>query len=223
MDKIDGPLRNLSQIERNAEPVVRAIGREAVDVYGFLSDQFALGTVVGNCVFQFVYRSFYRLDSAGLTPEFKSKYFVMLEESRNLPQVDLRSLVKELYAIPNLKGQQSLQFSFATKLVNTVNRQYPIYDREVGKVFGFRAPNNYKAFEVRLEEYMTFYAKLRGIYAEILTKNLLEAPRRLFRQIYTAPPERIPEIKVLDFIFWSAGKLSFVAGVFIADDRPRPS
>jgi hypothetical protein len=202
--------------------VVRAIGREAVDVYGFLSDQFARGPVVENYVFQFMYRSFYRLDSAGLTPEFKSKYFVMLEESRNLPEVDLRRLVKELYPIPNLKGQQSLQFSFVTKLVNTVNRQYPIYDSEVGKVFGFRTPNNHKAFEVRLEEYMTFYAKLRDIYAEILAKNLLEAPRRLFRQIYAAPPERIPEIKVLDFIFWSAGKLSIVAGEFIPD-RPRPS
>ena len=76
--------------------------------------------------------------------------------------------------------------------------------------------------KVRLEEYITFYAKLRGIYAEILAKNLLEAPRGLFRKIYEAPPERIPEIKVLDFIFWSAGKLSIEAGVFIAD-HPRPS
>jgi len=71
MDKIDHPLRDLSEIDGNAEPVVRAIGREAVDVYGFLSDQFTRGPVVGNHVFQFVYRSFYRLDSAGLTPEFK--------------------------------------------------------------------------------------------------------------------------------------------------------
>ena len=203
---------DLSDIDRNAERLVRAIGREPVDVYGFLSAEFARGTVVGNYIFQFMYRSFYRLDSAGLSPEFKSKYFVLLEESRNLLEVDLGRLVKDLYEIPNLKGQQSLQFSFATKLANTVNRQYPLYDSEVGKVFGFRTPANYKMFEVRLDEYLGFYAKLRGIYAEILAKNLLEEPRRIFREIYAAPPERIPDIKVLDFIFWSAGKLSVVVG-----------
>jgi hypothetical protein len=81
MDNIDDPLRDLSQIEANAERVVRAIGHEAVDVYGFLSEQFACGPEAGNYAFQFVYRSFYRLDSAGLTSEFKSKYFVMLEET----------------------------------------------------------------------------------------------------------------------------------------------
>jgi hypothetical protein len=35
-------------------------------------------------VFQFTFRSFYRLDNAGLTPEFKSKYFALLEESRKV-------------------------------------------------------------------------------------------------------------------------------------------
>jgi hypothetical protein len=112
-------LPDLSDIEGNADSIVREIGREAVDVYGFLADEFARGSVVGNYVFQFTYRSFYRLDNAGLTPEFKSKYFALLEESRNVREIDLRRLVEELYAIPNRKGQRSLQFSFVTKLANT--------------------------------------------------------------------------------------------------------
>jgi len=205
------PLPALSDIETNGDSIVRAIGREAVDVYGFLADEFARGSVIGNYVFQFAYRSFYRLDNAGLTPEFKCKYFVQLEESRNLREIDLRRLVEEFYAIPNRKGQQSLQFSFVTKLANTANRLYPIYDREVANVFGFRPPNNLGTFDARLNKYMLFYAHVRDIYSEILNGNLLREPRRIFRQIYAAPPERIPDIKVLDFIFWSAGKLSFMA------------
>jgi hypothetical protein len=72
-------------------------------------------------------------------------------------------------------------------------------------------PDNHGTFDLRLEKYMIFYAKVRDIYSEILNGNLLQEPRRTFRQIYAAPSERIPDIKVLDFIFWSAGKLSFVA------------
>ena len=198
------PLPDLSAIEANCDPIVQAIGREAVDVYGFLADEFARGSVVGNCVFQFTYRSFYRLDNAGLPDAFKSKYFDLLEESRTQPEIDLRKLVQELYAIPNRKGQHSLQFSFVTKLANTVNSHYPIYDSEVANVFGFRAPVG--TFDVRLGKYMAFHDNLRNTYSEILDGNLLQQPRRAFRQVYAVPPERIPETKVLDFIFWSAGK-----------------
>jgi hypothetical protein len=206
------PLPDLSVIERNADSIVGEIGREAVDVYAFLADEFARGSVVGNYVFQFMYRSFYRLDNAGLTPEFKSRYFALLEESRNLREIDLRKLVEELHAILNRKGQQSLQFSFVTKLANMANRLYPIYDGEVAKAFGFRAPDNPGTLDVRLEKYMSFYAILRDIYSEILNRNLLQELRQTFRQVYAAPPERIPDIKVLDFIFWSAGKLGRVVG-----------
>lgn len=205
------PLPDLSDIETNSEEIVGAIGRESVEVYRFLSDEFARGPVLENCVFQFAYRSFYRLDNAGLTPDFKREYFVLLEEARGLREVDLPGLTRKLFAIPNRKGHASLQFSFVSKLANTVNSQYPIYDAEVASVFSFRAPYNYKTFDVRLTEYMAFYNKLRGIYAEIIGRDILQKPRQMFRDIYAAPPERIPEIKVLDFIFWSAGKLSFEA------------
>lgn len=205
------PLPNLSYVETNAEEIVRAIGRESVEVYRFLSDEYARGPVLENCVFQFTYRSFYRLDNAGLRPDFKREYFVLLEQARNLSEVDIPGLIRKLFLIPNRKGHQSLQFSFVSKLANTINPQYPIYDAEVASVFGFRAPYNYKTFDIRLNEYMTFYNKLRGIYAEIIDRNFLQQPRQMFRDIYAAPPERIPEIKVLDFIFWSAGKLSFKA------------
>ena len=50
------------------------VGRESVDVYLFLCDEFARGPVTQNYLFQFVYCSFYRLDNAGLTPEFKFSY-----------------------------------------------------------------------------------------------------------------------------------------------------
>ena len=197
----------LSDIATNAQEIVAAIGRESVEVYRFLSDEFARGPVSEKYVFQFTYRSFYRLDNAGLTPEFKHEYFVLLEEARNLPEINLPGLTRKLFAIPNLKGHRSLQFSFVSKLANAVNLQYPLYDAGVASVFGFCAPYNYKTFDVRLSEYMAFYNRLRGIYAEILDGNLLQGPRQMFRDIYAAPLERIPEIKVLDFIFWSAGKL----------------
>lgn len=137
-------------IEQNADSIVRDIGRESIDVYRFLSDRFLQSNVSSDTIFQFVFRSFYRLDNAGLTDIFKTRYFELLEANRRNESIDLTSIVTELYEFPNRKSHNTLQFSFATKLANTVNCSYPIYDSKVGLMFDFQVPGSYKAFEVRL-------------------------------------------------------------------------
>lgn len=70
-------------IEENSDEIVENIEFESIVTYNFLKKQFADFDVRKNYLFQFVYRSFYRLDNAGLTSEFKNEYFIILEEYRN--------------------------------------------------------------------------------------------------------------------------------------------
>lgn len=197
---------DLAALNKNAQAIVEAVGKEAVDVYLFLSDEFARGRVTQNCLFQFVFRSFYRLDNAGLTPAFKTAYFECMEEARDGSEVDIAALVTTLHKLPNRKGQESLQFSFVTKLANTIDPSYPIYDAEVAKCFGFRVPYNSKPFDKRLQEYLTFYESLRKAYEEITRSGSMKTLADLFERTYSPAGCRVPAMKVLDFIFWSAGK-----------------
>ena len=198
---------DFAKLNENAQLIVDTVGREAVDVYLFLSEEFARGPVTHNFLFQFVYRSYYRLDSAGLTPGFKSAYFAWMENSRADPHVEIAAIVRDLHQIPNLKGQASLQFSFVTKLAHTINPDYPIYDAEVAKCLGFRAPYNTKHFDARLQEYLTFYESLRKFYEQVTIQRSLEQVVRLFEKTYLSAERAMPSVKVLDFIFWSAGKV----------------
>ena len=159
-----------------------------------------------------MYRSFYRLDNAGLTPEFKSAYFECTEDARDGLEVDLAATVKKLHKLPNRKGHARLQFSFVTKLANTINPNYPIYDAEVAKCFGFRAPYNSKPFDARLQEYLAFYDSLRKFYEEVTIQGSMKELAALFDRTYSPAARRVPAVKVLDFIFWSAGKVG----------RPKP-
>lgn len=197
-----------SDIDTNANKIVHLIGQESVDVYRFLSKRFREQDPKGDRVFQFIFRSFYRLDNAGLTDEFKTKFFELLSIAKTEQQADISEIVRSLFDIPNRKGQASLQFSFATKLAATVEPTSPIYDAEVASVFGFRAPYNYKPFEQRLSEYTSFYTKLKSLYQTIIDKDDLKEARAMFRSQYQCTESDVPETKVLDFIFWSAGKLS---------------
>ena len=47
--------------------IIENIDQESVDVFNFLKTEYSKSDVTKNHLFQFVYRSFFRLDNAGLT------------------------------------------------------------------------------------------------------------------------------------------------------------
>lgn len=196
----------MDYINAHREQVLGNLDQESIDAYVFLSRRFHECDVSNDMLFQSRFRTFYRLDSAGLTKEFKTEFFLMLQARRGANPVDLRILVDHFYLIPRIKGDNTLQFSFVTKLAHTINPSYPIYDNEVANAFAFRWPV-YGSFEHRLDRLLGFYEWLRSAYATILLGNLMSQTAQGFRTKFPEQNPYIPDIKVLDFLFWSTGKL----------------
>jgi len=194
-------------INKYARQIVENISHESVDVYLFLSNEFQKSDVRYNYLFKFVFRSFYRLDNAGLTDEFKDRYFELLEEARDLENIDFKYLSRELHKYPNRKGSKTLQFSFISKLANTVEPSYPLYDSGVASLYGFSHPHNYKSFDVRLSEYLQFYAILKSDYEKALSKSTLRNALNEFEGAFQRKASKVPIVKKIDFLLWSAGKL----------------
>ncbi|MBU2901146.1 hypothetical protein [Maribacter dokdonensis] len=191
-------------IEKHSTEIIKNIDQESVDVYNFLKKEFKESNVNENYLFQFVFRSFYRIDNAGLTPEFKKEYFEILEENRNEKQFDFEKVLRRLYSFPNRKGQKTLQFSFATKMFNTIDDIMPIYDSEVAKMFSMTRPYQ-SEFEIKLDKYLDQLEKIQNGYELIIKQNLIPETIGLFDEIFT--DNKLSEMKKMDFIFWSAGKI----------------
>ena len=81
-------------IENHSTEIIRNIDQESIDVYNFLKKEFNESNIIENYLFQFVFRSFYRIDNAGLTPEFKKEYFEILEHNRNENQFDFEKVLR---------------------------------------------------------------------------------------------------------------------------------
>lgn len=194
------------EINASAEQIIGSLQEESLAVYCFLHEQWKSKSAVENKLFQFVFRSYYRLDNAGLTDDFKKKYFELLEASR-YRQPNIKDLCKELYEIKNRKGLMSLQFSFVTKLANTVNASLPIYDSEVTKMYGYRAPLPSMPVDERIDHLMRFYAELSADYTKIISEGLLCETLQLFDKKFSKYSSMVSQSKKLDFIVWSAGKL----------------
>jgi hypothetical protein len=199
---------------------VKRLGQEPIDVYCFLTEQFRSKPVTSNYVFQFVFRSYYRLDNAGLTESFRREYFSQMELARTTGEVDIPELIRRLEAFPTRKGKSSQQVSFSTKLAHTINPKYPIYDAEVKNVFSLKGPDYKKRPQQRAADFMASYRNLTSIYDDILKQNLLAKPLKSFRDEYHCDADIVPDTKALDFIFWSAGKLKIRAPEV---RQPRPA
>jgi len=192
------------KIEDNAKNIIDNLSHESIEVYKFLKDEFHKGNIKENYLFQFVFRNFYRLDNAGLTDEFKTTYFELLEYYRNQSNIDSEEVLVKLYVKKNHKGQPTLQFSFVTKLLNTINDSIPIYDSQVSKLFSMSRPT-YKDLAQSIDTYLDYLETIQVAYNKIINDNLLPESIALFNTKFK--DNNLSEIKKIDFIFWSAGKL----------------
>lgn len=190
-------------INDNKLEIIQNIDYESVEVFKFITNEFNNSDVSENFLFQFVYRSYYRLDLAGLTKEFKTEYFKIMQELRKTDNIDILEIIERLYDFENLRDRKSIQFSFATKLANTIDKNIPIYDSQVCKVFNLSRPDQ-KEFDKKVTKYFEQLSIISSTYNDIIDKGSINETLILFNGRFD---NSIPEKSKLDFIFWSAGKL----------------
>lgn len=192
-------------INDNSQAIVDNIANESIVVYNFLKTQFNNSNIAENYLFQFVFRSFYRLDNAGLTTQFKTEYFNILQQYRELTNFDFSAILTRLYNIKNHRSQNTFQFSFVTKMQNTIQPDRPIYDSEVARVFSFRQPRQGINFDEKLTFYLNQLELIQQTYSALIDNNDIQNTISLFDNKFQN--NNLGQIKKLDFIFWSAGKV----------------
>jgi hypothetical protein len=151
-----------------------------------------------NPVFQFVFRSYYRIDNAGLTSGWKVRYFEFLSQR----EARLKTILEGLYHIPTKKKVKSLQFSFATKLLHTLDTSQPIYDSKVAELLGLPVKKG-KDFAANINTCIAVYEKLREAQQQLLSDEGIKNQIAALKNHYNS---QISDEKALDFLLWSAGK-----------------
>lgn len=188
------------------DKAVAVLDPDAVPVYLFITERYAAAKdVSGDHVFQFVFRSYYRLDNAGLGDAFKVAYFGLLQHHRVGPRPELHQLCKSLAQHDTKRQKQSLQFSFATKLLATINPAQPIYDSYVASMFGFNPPYHVKDFSKRLDKFLGFYQVLSEACRWLTVQTKFASVNAAFAE-NNDQWAKVPQMKQVDFILWATGK-----------------
>ena len=170
---------------------------KGLEKYVFLKNCFNKRQISNNA-FKSTYKDFYKLNGAGLTPRFVEKYFNLLSKSDK--RTSLCDILQKLYQIPNYKGKNTVQFSFATKLLHTIDNNRPIYDSKVACVF--ELGNAYsKRGNAKILWCKNTYENLRDKYAKLLKEKRIK--KVISEMRYMLPDAKdISNTKALDFILW---------------------
>lgn len=191
----------IQQIDEKQKDILSNLDFESIEVYNFIKKEYAKGNIQENFVFQFVFRSFYGLDRAGLSDKMKKLFFKLLAEK----QTNLGFILSDLYEIPRMDKKKSMQFSFATKLLHTIDNSKPIYDTEIGSLTYSKPKRPGK--DIQIQDYSELYKNLEMLNAKLLEDNRIQRVISEFRLKFDADKEKISEVKALDFIMWSLGKI----------------
>lgn len=205
MNKLSQEIVNT--ILENKDEAFKKLSIESFDVYSFLNKEFRnTEDITKNYLFQFLFRSFYRLDNAGLTTELKTRYFELLQEYRNKP-IDLKAICLDLNNYKTKKGLNSIQFSFATKLANTVDENYPIYDSEVIRLFNFKQPYSLKDKNEKIDKYLYQYKYIVEISQKLICNSYIKNIFQEMDSIFGNSCIEQGNIRKLDTLMWGIGKV----------------
>lgn len=197
----------LTTILENKDKALKKLDSESFYVYDFIKEQFnQTEDIRNNHLFQFTYRSFYRLDNAGLTSEFKSRYFELLQEYRT-KEISLKDICIDLYEYKTRKNLNSVQLSFATKLANTISSDYPIYDSEVIKLFNFNQPYHITDRDLKIDKYLEQYKYISSTSKELLLNKNIILILNSMNSIFGESSVKMEESKKLDTLMWAVGKV----------------
>ncbi len=156
--------------------------------------------------FQLAYRDYWRMNVASLSDDYYGRYFARLETLKHEDSFDIDANLRELAVIPDRAGRSSLQFSFATKLLHTVNPTAPVYDTAAASFYFFVPPAADKAMAARLDELVSFYAFMRHEYHRVIREDLLLPAIGRLRDRFDVGAE-MPDERAVDLLIWSTVSL----------------
>ena len=163
--------------------------------------------------YQDKYKDFWMMKRAHLGSSFDRAYFSALNPNQPMPS--LRNLCQVLYQFPRLRGDQALQFSFATKLRHMLNRQLPIYDDRVASFYLFQAPpalwcKSVLSANLRLRQringLIVFHNFLIHEY-RVVSSGVLAGAIAAFRQRFNDPRQHT-DVKIIDWLIYEFVRLA---------------
>ncbi len=191
-------------INQHVDALLNSINPQVdIDPYVWLLGELPKRNVARDQEYQRIYRRYWQLNPERLSEEYLAAYFGYLEQLKAQPEnVMVETVTSHLFITPTHgNGRQSLQFSFASKLVHMLNPEQPVYDSMVETFFFLPSGGANETTEQKLTRLLASYEFLHAEYGRVLDQELLAQAIMQFRArfgVNSAYTDR----KIIDTLIW---------------------
>ena len=162
--------------------------------YEYLMDAVHKSDVSGDPEFQQIFNGYYKVRRNEV---WRKKFYALFETVRNsnpLPSFD--AVVTDLY-----QATGNVEASFASKLLASVDKDMPIWDRRVGRSLNLKIKGASR--EERLADAKRVYQEVRDTYDGFLGSEKGRAFIAEFDRLIPEQYRGISAVKKLDFYLWA--------------------
>ena len=158
--------------------------------YDFIMKRFLVSNVSMDEEFQRRFTGFYRIRRSKVL--FLTKYYALMESLKR-ESASFENIIREIHTFIG-----TIEPSFSSKMLATLNPNMPVWDQYVLMNAGIAAP---KPYYVTIERCVETYGKVIQFYADLLNTNEAKEMVALFDQklpVY----QHFTTIKKIDLMLW---------------------
>lgn len=171
--------------------------KKGLDKYINIMTTFKKINIADNLEFQKTFRNFYKISHR--INEFYIEYFKYFEGIKNDTNIDFKTILTNINSFSGY-----LEMSFSSKILHTINPDYPIWDSVVTKGhFEIEAPKESSKYD-RIIEAVKKYNMYKDKFYEFM--NSTEGKKIITAFDNYFPDSKISDAKKIDFILWQDRK-----------------
>lgn len=162
--------------------------------YLYIMENFRNTNVFLDDDFKRKYNSFYKVRR---NEKWRDVYFSYLEINKNRSDLTFKEVINYIY-----EKTGSIEPSFSSKLLATVNPEMPIWDKNVLKYLKFK--HRVQKGTNQIDDVINIYNKICLEYRKMLTDQRVIDQIEFLRKLIGS--DNITDTKMLDFVIWTLGE-----------------
>lgn len=143
--------------------------------------------------------------------DWLKKFYEFMEAHKNDTNLTFETIIRYLSNIPHKVNKKlsssgyatTVEASFASKMLATINPNYPIWDSQVVKALGYKIIAT--EGNIKLDEYIISYARLTVEIQNFINTKEGKECIKLFDKLFPNH-KHISSFKKIDFYLWNIGK-----------------
>lgn len=162
-----------------------------IEKYIKIMNDFRQTNVSQNLDFQKLFNGFYQVRR---NAEWRRCFYSFMEDKKDT-KIGIQDVLTYLY---KNTPQNRIELSFSSKLLHTINPDFPIYDKKVADFLKLDNLFNNKTQQEKLNYQIHNYEKITDWYKRPQAQNLVLS----FDSLFPEYANKIGNVKKIDFIIW---------------------